>query len=105
MDVLCNGDEREKNEFSFRLIDQAETGTISSPEFHQYFTQMVMHCSYLINSHVHLEEDTFRKVFDQIDLDHNGQITIREYHKALKRNPDLLDWFAILNQSSNNSVK
>ena len=33
MDVLCNGTEREKNQFSFALMDEERNGYINFKEF------------------------------------------------------------------------
>ena len=49
MDILCNGEEDEKNAFSFALMDRLANGYISFPEFHDYFTQVISHWSSLVN--------------------------------------------------------
>ena len=97
MNVLCNGDENEKNEFSFKLIDMNESGSVSFEEFSNHFTKVVMHWSSLVNNHVRLEKSLLRQIFDEIDTDRTGQISFKEYSAALQKNPDLLDWFKILN--------
>ena len=98
MDVLCNGDEDEKNQFSFALMDIEQTGYIDFNEFSSYFSKVIAHWSSLINSHVRIDKHTIYKIFEQIDVDGDGMIVYQEYTESLKRNPDLLDWFAILNK-------
>ena len=34
MDILCNGSDQERHEFSFRLMDTNEKGQINFQEFH-----------------------------------------------------------------------
>lgn len=59
MDVLVKGNAQDKNEFSFKLIDENETGTITFEDFEAYFTKVVMNWSFLINQHIPFEEATF----------------------------------------------
>ena len=54
MDVLCNGTEDEKNQFSFALMDANGSGNITFQEFYDYFSQVISHWSSLINSHVRI---------------------------------------------------
>ena len=74
MDVLCNGDEDEKNQFSFALMDIEQTGYIDFNEFSSYFSKVIAHWSSLINSHVRVDKVTLYKIFEQIDADGDGMI-------------------------------
>lgn len=97
MDVLVNGDEDEKMEFSFRLIDISESGVVDFEQFRYYFNRVITHWSTLVNSHVRLAPDLLQNIFNEIDTKRCGKITFDEYRAALEKNPDLLDWFKILN--------
>ena len=54
MDVLCNGTDDEKNQFSFALMDENGNGSLSFQEFYDYISQVISHWSSLINSHVRI---------------------------------------------------
>jgi len=41
MDILQNGTEDERNQFSFALMDSSGNGSISFIEFYEYFTQVI----------------------------------------------------------------
>lgn len=58
---------------------------------------MISHWSSLINSHVRLSRQELYEIFNQIDTSNNGSISYREYRRALIKNPNLLDWFDLLN--------
>ena len=99
MDLLCNGTEDEKSQFSFALMDQKKTGYIDFDEFYNYFSQVVAHWSSLVNSHVRVDKQQIWKIFTTIDNDGDGVLYFVEYRKCLKENPNLLDWFQILNSA------
>ncbi len=54
MDMLCNGTEDQRNQFSFRLMDVRDQGYIDSQQFQNYFTNVVKHWSSLINKQIPL---------------------------------------------------
>lgn len=99
MDLLCNGTEDEKSQFSFALMDQKKTGYIDFDEFYNYFCQVTAHWSSLVNSHVRVDKQQIWKIFRTIDNDGDGVLYFVEYRKCLKDNPNLLDWFQILNSA------
>ena len=99
MDVLINGDELERTQFSFALIDINKSGTINFQEFFNHIKQVVAHWSSLVNSHVRVDKQEIRSTFTQLDLDNDGVISFKEYFQALRKNPDLLDWFELLNSA------
>lgn len=63
MDILCNGTEDEKSQFSFALMDINGNGLISFEEFYQYFNQVIGHWSSLINSHVRVNRSEMHDIF------------------------------------------
>jgi Ca2+-binding EF-hand superfamily protein len=101
MDVLCNGTEDEKHMFSFALMDQNYNGEISFDEFYDYFFKVISHWSSLINSHVRINRQFMYDIFSQISHKDPMSISFDEYRKALHKNPELLDWFEILNSTYN----
>lgn len=99
MDVLCNGSEDEKNQFSFALMDNNENGTITFEEFYDYFSQVISHWSSLINSHVRVNRQDLHRIFREIDVDDDKVIRYSEYRRAIRKNPNLVDWFSLLNSA------
>lgn len=57
MDILCNGTEDERFQFSFRLMDMNDKGYIDFNEFVNYFTHVVKHWSSLVNKTIKLQKD------------------------------------------------
>lgn len=49
-----------------------------------------------------VDKPKLRNIFQVIDVDGDGHITLDEYKAVLRRNPGLFHWFNILN---NNSLK
>ena len=97
MDILCNGTENERNMFGFALMDRNANNLISFEEFYDYFSQVIAHWSSLVNSYVRVSKQELFEIFTKIDSDKNGVIRYAEYKAALRENPDLLDWFDLLN--------
>lgn len=58
---------------------------------------MLQHWSSLINTHVKLDNAKLKAIFAEIDAGKDGIIDFDEYSSALERNPNLLDWFSLLN--------
>ena len=79
MDVLCNGTDEEKNQFSFALMDDQRNGYINFREFHSYFTKVLSHWSSLINTHVKLDKKKLKAIFAEIDENCDGIIDFTEY--------------------------
>lgn len=100
MDVLCNGTDKEKNQFSFALMDEECNGYINFREFASYFNRVLSHWSALINTHVKLDDRKLKAIFAEIDTGKDGVIDFDEYSKALDLNPELLDWFSLLNNDT-----
>ena len=51
-----------------------------------------------------VDKATLLHIFKQIDLDNDGTIVYQEYTKAIKENPDLLDWFQLLNKQTHEAT-
>lgn len=98
MDILCNGTENERNMFSFAMMDRNASNNINFEEFCDYFTQVIAHWSSLVNSYVRVSKKELLEIFSQIDKNGSGEISYSEYKLALRKNPDLLDWFDLLDQ-------
>ena len=45
-----------------------------------------------------MQTEDLREIFAQIDKNGDGIIDFKEYSAALEVNPDLLDWFKLLNK-------
>lgn len=79
MDVLCNGTETEKNQFSFALMDEERNGYINFKEFQCYFTKVLSHWSSLINTRVKPDKSKLKAIFEEIDSKRDGIIDFNEY--------------------------
>ena len=51
-----------------------------------------------MNSYVRVSKKELLEIFSQIDKNGSGEISYSEYKLALRKNPDLLDWFDLLDQ-------
>ncbi len=98
MDIMCNGSASERNQFSFRLMDMRERGFIDFQEFYAYFTNVILHWSSIINSHVKIDREVLLDIFNKIDKKREGIIYCRQYSAMLDEDPQILDWFSLLNQ-------
>lgn len=97
MDTLINGEEDEKHEFSFALLDVNDQGFIRFPDFKEIMTKFIAHFCIITGSHSKVDDDAIREIFDKIDNNHDGKLDIDEYKKALEGNPGLFQWFDLLN--------
>jgi hypothetical protein len=78
-------------------MDMRERGYIDFQEFGAYFTNVILHWSSIINSHVKVEKDVLQRIFNKIDRKREGIIHCRQYSAALDEDPNILDWFSLLN--------
>ena len=79
MDVLINGDEDERIQFSFALMDVNKSGFLDFREFFTHITKVVEHWSSMINSHVRVDKGEMKEVFNKMDRDRDGKISYKEY--------------------------
>jgi len=97
MDTLINGDVDEKNEFSFALLDQYDTGYFDFEEFCEVITRIIAHWCMMTGSHQKIDRESLLEIFKKIDLNGDGFVDIQEYKQALKENPGLFEWVDLLN--------
>lgn len=105
MDVLINGEEDEKHEFSFALLDIYDTGYFDFSEFREIISKIIAHWCIITGSQVKVDREGLREIFDRMDRNGDGIVDIDEYKKALKGNPGLFEWFDLLNQGFNDGKK
>ena len=86
-------------------MDDQRNGYINFREFHIYFTKVISHWSSLINTHVKIDKKKLKAIFAEIDKGCDGIIDFKEYSSALERNPNLLDWFSLLNNEVPEAVE
>ena len=77
MDILCNGSEEERHQFSFRLMDERNRGVIEYQEFQNYFTKVIKHWSSLVNKQIKVNKPLLTSIFQQLDLKQNGRVSCR----------------------------
>lgn len=99
MDTLINGEEDEKHEFSFALLDVLNTGYLGFEEFKEIITKFIAHFCIITGSQSRVDSDSLREIFDKMDSNKDGIVDVDEYKAALKGNPGLFQWFELLNQS------
>jgi hypothetical protein len=105
MDTLINGDDDEKHEFSFALLDVCDSGYISFDEFREIISKIIAHWCIITGTQVKVDSDGLKEIFDRIDTNKDGIVDIDEYKEALKGNPGLFEWFDLLNQGFNEGKK
>jgi hypothetical protein len=79
-------------------MDMRERGFIDFQEFYAYFTNVILHWSSIINSHVKIDREVLLDIFNKIDKKREGIIYCRQYSAMLDEDPQILDWFSLLNQ-------
>lgn len=52
-----------------------------------------------MNSHVRVNRSQIYEIYKQFDQNGDECISYYEYGRALRKNPDLLDWFELLNSA------
>lgn len=101
MDIYQNGSVEEKNEFSFSLFDENQDGLISLEDMYVVMKKFMSHWSTLQGSATVVDKKALQRIFDQIDVNGDGDISLSEYKNVLRTNPGLFEWFNILNNISN----
>jgi Ca2+-binding EF-hand superfamily protein len=67
MDTLINGEEDEKHEFSFSLLDIYDTGYFDFEEFKEIIQKIIAHWCIITGSQVKVEREGLREIFDRMD--------------------------------------
>jgi Ca2+-binding EF-hand superfamily protein len=97
MDTLINGNESEKHEFSFALLDVYNSGYFGFEEFKEIITKFIAHFCIITGSHSKVDSESLREIFDRMDTNKDGIVDVEDYKAALKGNPGLFQWFDLLN--------
>ena len=87
MDTLIHGDEDEKQEFSFSLIEgKMGGGYFDFKEFCDFINKIIAHWCIMTGSQVNMNEEGLKQIFNQMNPV-NGVVDLEQYKKALKDNP------------------
>lgn len=105
MDTLINGDEDEKLEFSFALIDKYGCEYFGFEEFKEVISKIIAHWCIITGSQVKVDDAGLREIYARLDKNGDGNVDIEEYKKALKENPMLFEWFDLLNSGISDGKK
>lgn len=97
MDTLINGEEDEKHEFSFALLDIYETGYFNFEEFCEIISKIIAHWCIITGSQVKVDKENLKEIFFRLGPNKDGIVELDSYKKALKENPGLFQWFDLLN--------
>jgi Ca2+-binding EF-hand superfamily protein len=89
MDTLINGNESEKHEFSFALLDVYNSGYFGFEEFKEIITKFIAHFCIITGSHSKVDSESLREIFDRMDTNKDGIVDVEDYKAALKGNPGL----------------
>ena len=82
-----NGDEDEKHEFSFSLLDIYDTGYFDFNEFKEIISKFIAHWCSLTGSQVKVDKDGLRELFVKMDVNKDGIVDLNDYKYALGKNP------------------
>lgn len=123
LDIMVNGSQKEKYYLSFKLVDKENKGFFSFSDFSLMISSMVSVWSALTGAQISsLKEkfivlfifvlkkkkaaDTQKKlelyvkyIFDEMDRERNGKISIKSYVQALEKCPNLLEIYEFMNNS------
>jgi len=58
----------------------------------------------MTGNNIYCDTNGLRTIFDIIDKDSDGKISLDDYKSALIETPELIDWFDILNKGISDSV-
>lgn len=96
MDVLTQGSEDEKAELSYKLI----TKGLLEPITYEQFAEMILSIWKLYNtitgSRVIDSERSIQTIFEQLDLNHDHVVDMREYKHCWRNNKQLFEWFEVI---------
>ena len=121
---MVNGSQKERYMLSFKLIDTDNKGFFTSHEFSLMISSMVSVWCTLTGSQIsfHLKnilypntmfcigidinkrlEFYIKYIFDEMDQEHKGKISLNNYINSLEKCPDLLEIYDFMNNSFNSS--
>ena len=63
-------------------------------------TKFMSHWSTLQGSNTEVDKEALKRIFDAMDINKDGEITLEEYKKVMLTDPELFSWFEILNNVS-----
>jgi len=69
-------------------------------DMHNVMTKFMSHWSTLQGSNTQVDKEALKKIFDAMDINNDGQITLDEYKTKMLSDPDLFSLFEILNNVS-----
>jgi len=105
MDTLINGEEDEKHEFSFALLDIQSAGLLGFEDFREIITKFIAHFCIITGSQSRVDPEALRDIFEKMDSNGDGVIDVDDYKAALQGNPGLFQWFELLNQQGQDQSK
>jgi len=74
-------------------------------DMHNVMTKFMSHWSTLQGSNTQVDKEALKKIFDAMDINNDGQITLDEYKTKMLSDPDLFSWFEILNNVSTDETE
>ena len=76
LDIYQNGDTEVKNEFSFALFDENLDGLINFEDMYLVMKKFMGHWSSLQGQNTVVDRKALQEIFDEIDVDGDGEITL-----------------------------
>lgn len=97
MDVLVNGTAEEKAEQSFYLITLGAKDAIDFEDFSSWLNSMWEMYNNVTGSEVEVTNSKLREHFQMLDSNRDGVIDLKEYKLCMKKNPQVFEWFNLVN--------
>ena len=69
-------------------------------DMYNVMTKFMSHWSTLQGSNNQIDKEALKKIFQSMDINNDGQITLEEYKQRMLSDPDTFSWFEILNNVS-----
>eukprot|EP01022_Parablepharisma_sp_SALTPOND_P000972 TRINITY_DN105364_c0_g1_i1.p1 TRINITY_DN105364_c0_g1~~TRINITY_DN105364_c0_g1_i1.p1 ORF type:complete len:412 (+),score=50.36 TRINITY_DN105364_c0_g1_i1:1868-3103(+) len=104
MDVLTHGTLEEKAAISFSIVDIDSDSKITFNDFQTAVLSILEMWYTMTGSQVRLSERTLQYLFNKIDLNNDGEVSIDEYIHVLNQKSDMFNWFEILNNGYSSGV-
>ena len=74
-------------------------------DMHNVMSKFMSHWSTLQGSNTQVDKVALKKLFDAMDINGDGEITLEEYKAKMLSDPDLFHWFEILNNVGTDEVE